>query len=123
MAEALESGHRRAVIVVDNLDRVDPADARAIWSTLQTFLQDRQSGSEVWLKKLWVIVPYDCEGMKKIWERTDDNGKASTTPPPGTETPQVSTDPSAAVSFMDKCFQLRFEVPPPVAFELVSILE
>ena len=114
MAEALELDQRRVVIVVDNLDRVDPADARAIWSTLQTFLQDRQAGSEAWLKKLWVIVPYDREGMEKIWARTGDDGGADTPPSIDIETPQVLTDPSVAGSFMDKCFQLKFEVPPPV---------
>ena len=36
--EALQLENRKLLLVVDNLDRVQPLDALSIWSTLQTFL-------------------------------------------------------------------------------------
>ena len=98
MCEALPgNSSKKAVIVLDNLDRVDVKDALSIWSTLQTFLQDRSEVTEPWFKKLWVIVPYDPKGLQKIWENGADQNQSS-----------------VADSFIDKSFQLRFEVPPLV---------
>jgi len=84
---------KRLLIIIDNLDRVAPKDTLKIWSTLQTFLQERNPSGKVRpnYDKLWIIVPYDPEGLKKVWENhTENNG---------------------AKSFFDKCFQLRLEVP------------
>ncbi|NOY72247.1 MAG: hypothetical protein GXP14_07695 [Gammaproteobacteria bacterium] len=103
MRDALPDGTDRLfVLVIDNLDRIDQKEALIIWSTLQTFLQDRSSDIEKWFEKLWIIVPYDPSGLRKIWDgssvqKTSDN------------TGKVVSD-----SFIDKSFQLRFEVPPPV---------
>jgi KAP family P-loop domain len=93
--QALAGRARKLVIVVDNLDRVAPDDARLIWSTLQTFFGPADL-SQDWRQQMWLLVPYDRDGMGRIWEL--DTGR-------GTET---------AVSFMEKTFQIRFEVPPPV---------
>jgi hypothetical protein len=40
--EALEPEDHKLLIVVDNLDRVEPSDALSIWSTLQTFLGHKE---------------------------------------------------------------------------------
>ncbi|MCK5491252.1 MAG: hypothetical protein KAI67_05415, partial [Candidatus Pacebacteria bacterium] len=91
---------KKFVIVIDNLDRVDSEDALKIWSTLQTFLQQRgkPTKTKVWFKKIWIIVPVDPEGLSRIWKDKND-GKPSE---------------EYSKSFFDKCFQLRLEVPKPI---------
>ena len=46
LENALADQERRLVIVIDNLDRVDPPDAKEIWSTLQTFFASAPCPSE-----------------------------------------------------------------------------
>ena len=68
MRDALpDTSERKAVIVLDNLDRADPKHALSIWATPQTFLQDRSTKPESWFKRLWIIVPYDPTGLRKLW--------------------------------------------------------
>jgi hypothetical protein len=109
-----ESSQRQTVIVLDNLDRVDPKDARSIWATLQTFLQERSTKTEQWFKKLWIIVPYDPSGLRQLWANRgvaeEDYDKKRNVPATDWET----AEQDVSVSFIDKSFLLRFEVPPPV---------
>lgn len=99
MKEALGGNvQRRVVLVLDNLDRVEPKDALEIWSTLQTFLQHHQRRAEAWFKQLWVWVPFDPIGIRKIWSEGGNESDAH----------DVSS------SFLDKSFQIRFSVPPLV---------
>ena len=97
LKEALADDELRHVaVVVDNLDRVDAADALSIWSTLQTFVKQSHFDPRPWLNRFWIIVVYDREGIRKLWERQQaDNSETSS-------------------AFLDKSFQVRFEVPPPV---------
>jgi len=99
MDEALSPAGRRILLVLDNLDRVDASDARSILSTLQTFLQDSHSRTKQWFKRLWVLIPYDPEGIKRLWQSDRDGA-------PRAENP--------ARRFIEKRFQVRFEVPPLV---------
>lgn len=87
----------RSVVVIDNLDRVDPDHAKNIWSTLQTFFQKRSNGSVGlnWSDKLWFVIPFDRDGFIKIWSAT-------------------GTSNETATSFLRKCFQLIADVPQPV---------
>lgn len=89
------NNYSKALIVIDNLDRVDADQAKSIWSTLQTFFQNRSLSNAVanLQNKIWFIVPYDRDGFSAIW----DKDKAET-----------------AASFLDKCFQVRVEVPQPI---------
>ena|GEM_PF-2530656 len=98
-----DNGSAKLLIVVDNLDRVDAADSLKVWSTLQTFLQRKNPTNNKcsWHEKIWVLVPYDEEGLAKLWD--NKLGEAS-----------VEADDSCAKSFFDKCFQLRIEVPKPI---------
>lgn len=96
---------RRTMIVLDNLDRVDHKDALSIWTTLQTFLQDRHTNPEPWCNKIWIIVPYDPSGLRKLWDTRVFNKNSSS---------ENVVDKIVSDSFIDKIFQLRFEVPPPV---------
>ena len=89
-----QSDFEKLLIIIDNLDRVDSEAALNIWSTLQIFLQERNDYDSTIrnFDKVWIIVPYDSNGLQKIW---GDNGDISK-------------------SFIDKSFQLRVDVPKPI---------
>lgn len=93
MEDALADSSHRLILVIDNLDRIDGAEALMIWSTLQTFLQHDAHGSS-WLDRLWVIMPFDSGSISKLWQGTDTSGNG------------------LSASFLDKTFQVRFDVPP-----------
>ena len=93
--EALEQKNRKLLIVVDNLDRVEPSDALSIWSTLQTFLGHRDYQRPDWIEQLWVLIPYDDRAILRLWDRSGNKDNSL-----------------LAASFLDKTFQLRFRVPP-----------
>ncbi|MYG36047.1 MAG: hypothetical protein F4205_11195 [Gemmatimonadetes bacterium] len=95
---------KTVVIVLDNLDRVAPEDALNIWSTLQTFIQSRNSEASEWFKRLWIVVPYDKTGLSGLWSARHATSSSEE---------EQTADPIAE-SFLDKSFQIRFEVPPPV---------
>ncbi len=107
--EALEEHtKRKVVLVIDNLDRVDPKAALSNWSTLQTFLQDRKINTEEWFKRLWIIVPYDPSGLRQLWAN---------------RSVEEDTKQELPVSFIDKSFQVRFQVPPLVLSKWKMYLE
>lgn len=181
-ADAAKYARRRVVLILDNLDRVDAADALTIWSTLQTFLGNPKAHEQEWFKHLWVVVLYDPRGISALWDkeekqagagaaRAGDAGRQQQPSPEDAEGrgraqgeaarqgegedadaarddgaggPEVSAgkpaaapaaagsaaaagaaEPAAgapapdstATSFIDKSFQVRFEVPPPVLSE------
>ncbi|MGJ8620335.1 MAG: P-loop NTPase fold protein [Methylophilaceae bacterium] len=89
-----------AVIVIDNLDRVDPDHADRLWSTLQTFFQHRNTDRlevDSWIKSLWFIVPYDRDAMSHSWDKGSKTNSSE-----------------RSNSFFNKCFQLIVQVPAPV---------
>lgn len=102
MAEALPNNtNRKIIIVLDNIDRIDSNDALELLATLQTYLQFPLSRKKDWIKNLWTIIPYDIDGIRSIWNNqnlspNDANNLSS----------------ELASSFLDKRFQIRFEVPP-----------
>jgi energy-coupling factor transporter ATP-binding protein EcfA2 len=92
-------GSRKLMIVIDNLDRVDHADARTIWATMQTFFERSSTESqEEYKARVWLLVPFDLDGMARIWSPDEDQ----------------KVDRTIANSFKDKAFQIAFHVPPPV---------
>ena len=97
--DALKPAKRKLLLVVDNLDRVEPSDALSIWSTMQTFLGHTDYQRPDWIGRLWVLIPYDGNAILRLWSDSDSD---ATKP----------ADASMATSFMDKTFQLRFKVPP-----------
>ena len=109
MSEALsnDGGKRQAILVLDNLDRVDEKDARAIWSTLQPFLQDSTYDTDKPYRQPWIIVPYDPVGIQQLWKKREMNNSA-------TDKENKETAAEVASSFLDKSFLMRFEVPPLV---------
>jgi hypothetical protein len=117
---------RRLVIVLDNLDRVDAQDALAIWATLQTFTKFGHRPGPSSVSQLWLVVPYDSDGLRALWrptaltvENTGAHSKSSEREHPQQKTadgPFAGGDVAhkVAESFIDKSFQIRFELPPPV---------
>jgi len=108
----------RVIIVVDNLDRIDTQHAATIWSTLQTFFQHRniQNGSQAeWVKNLWFLVPYDREGLSRIWDskfQGDNDGSVLESLANDDKNNKITSDISK--SFLSKNFQVVAEVPTPV---------
>lgn len=91
-------GFKNIICVIDNLDRINEDDALKIWSTLQIFIQEKNPTlpKQENKQKLWILVPYDESGLKKLWDK--NSGK---------------TD-SIAKNFLNKSFQLRIDVPQQV---------
>ena len=117
MKDALgDSSGRQLVIVVDNLDRVAPEDARAIWTTLQTFLHHSYDSEPCWLRQLWVILPYDRNAIERLWgsrtrgTRSTSQVRDHDVAAPTTRAPQQER----AEPFIEKTVQLRFAVPVPL---------
>ena len=110
---------KKALIVVDNLDRVEPEHALAIWSILQTFFQHRSrqeddSGNN-WRSKLWFLIPYDREGLSKVWDRSNSQSDTAESLQESTANAvNLSYEKELASSFLEKCFQIVAEVPEPV---------
>lgn len=96
-----EEKKRRLVIIIDNLDRVEPKRALAMWATLQTFFEckSRRDESE-WWDRLCFIAPFDSEAIQKLLSHAS--------PDQGHEREN---------SFIDKSFATRFRVPPIVLTE------
>ena len=97
--EALKQKNRKLLIVIDNLDRVQPSDALSIWSTLQTFLGHSDYERADWIDRLWLLIPYDRNAILRLWGTSGIDS-------------EEDTDLAPAASFLDKTFQLRFEAPP-----------
>ena len=96
-SDGLRDPERRLVLVIDNLDRVAPGDALAIWSALQTFVQHGAAERPAWARRLWIVIPFDQVGISRLWANDGQGPDAAAT---------VS-------SFLDKTFQIRFQIPPP----------
>ncbi|MCD6298068.1 MAG: hypothetical protein J7M30_13035 [Deltaproteobacteria bacterium] len=91
---ALENCERKLVIVVDNLDRVEPDTALTMWGTMHTFLETNNSQENKIAERIWIIVPYDSSSIGKLWE---DKHKGMSR------------------AFKEKTFQSRYRVALPLA--------
>lgn len=119
--EAITPDFDQIVMVIDNLDRINPKDALRGWSTLQTFVQRKNPLGE--RKKgiaKWIIVPYAEEGFGRVWDDRlgDTNVSRENKKEEGAEENQEtfelngeSRGAKRLASFMDKTFDLRIHVP------------
>lgn len=104
LGETPEKKYQKAIIVIDNLDRVGAEHAAAIWSTLQTFFQHRSKTNKNnpdWMDRLWFLVPYDRDGLARIWDKNINESNNDS----------IS---ELSKSFLSKNFQVITEVPTPV---------
>lgn len=122
---------KKFIIVIDNLDRIDHDDAKKIWSTLQIFLQHRNpvSNSEAaeFYKNLWIIIPYDHSSLIKIWgsqansEFIDSN--LNNLQPTTDQELRKESNLNINDSFLEKCFQIRIDIPNMTMNDWVNIAE
>lgn len=109
LSDGLSQSERRLVVAVDNLDRIDAHEALTIWSTMRTFFELNGPTDTEWLRRFWLLVPYDKQSLRRLWrtELEDEQGDDT-----GIESTKQRAD--AAEAFIDKSFQVRFRVSPPV---------
>lgn len=115
---------KRAVIVIDNLDRLDADKARHAWSSLQAFFQYRsvsQGTHDDWIQRIWFLVPYDRDGMIALWPDNDGANFDSTSDPNGVGKKIKKNRITNA--FFDKCFQVTAEVPEMILSAWPAYLE
>ena len=108
LEEALKSEAHKVVIIVDNLDRIPEDFARSMWSTMRTFLEHGEYQRKEWFSRIWVVVPYAIQSLRKTlgaYSESKDKSQGS-----GNE--DHETD--GVFSFIDKVFQIHFYVSPPV---------
>jgi energy-coupling factor transporter ATP-binding protein EcfA2 len=86
---------RRLVLAIDNLDRVGITEGLSVWATMRAFLEVPRKDQE-WLKRLWVLVPYDHDGIARLWRGENSDAE------------------QLAAPFLEKTFQVRFRIPRPV---------
>ncbi len=116
----LESKYsKKLVLVIDNLDRIDKEESMDIWATMRSFYEirkkmklcdDRYSCDEetcvredrekrnCWLKRLWLVVPFDYDAIDRMWKEENQN-KANET---------------IACAFTKKTFQVTYNVATPI---------
>lgn len=96
---AADSAGRRLVIIVDNLDRLPPDEALALWATIRSFFLGVDDGGERLPRAAGpaVLVPIDPSAPSRI--HGADGGV---------------NDQVLSQSFIEKTFDLVFHVPPPV---------
>lgn len=107
MEDYLADADRRLVIVLDNLDRLPHDRAVSLWSTLRVFMDCWESERHNWASRTWLLVPYDRPAVQRLWEtdtQEDDNSVD--------HEDEFVTPPGTPAAFLDKTFQIRFEVPP-----------
>ncbi|UAA39312.1 hypothetical protein KIH87_02810 [Paraneptunicella aestuarii] len=123
--------YTRVILVIDNLDRIDAEHAKNIWITLQTFFQHRSGNVNAqdsdWLDRVWFIVPFDRDGLSKIWDgnsphpqvvlsNKDEFGLQATYD-------YSNTRAQLADSYIDKCFQIVVEVPQAIPNNWIGYLK
>jgi len=107
ISDVLQDNKRKLIIVIDNLDRIDPGNALSIWATMRTFFDLTPDSGEGWQKRLWLIVPFDTSALNRLWNYEADK----------------SITKELVHAFADKSFQVRFDVAPPVLSTWKAFLE
>ena len=102
MREAADGGHR-LVILIDNLDRVAEEEALGMWATIRSFFLASHETEDVTYESFHptVILPIDRHAVETLFGASEDKGGR-----------KEARD--RARSFMDKTFDVTFEVTEPV---------
>jgi hypothetical protein len=98
MREAAENNHR-LIILIDNLDRVAEPEALQMWATIRSFFLASHETEDVKHEPFHptVILPLDRHAIEELFAGSDGHGGRD-----------------RARSFMDKTFDVTFEVTEPV---------
>lgn len=131
------SEDKKLIVVMDNIDRIDPRKTLDIWSTMRSFFD---FPNEEWVEQLWLIVPFDKKSIKELWnarktekqsaklelsaigedEDSEDGKKLESNKLQNNETSVEFTGIRKEESvelgnaFLNKTFQMSFHVPPPL---------
>lgn len=98
IVEALNATGKRLTIVIDNLDRVPEEEALQIWATIRSFFSISSiPGAGVGTDPL-VLLPIDKTAVQRMFARSHGEKNA----------------PELSESFVDKTFEVTFEVTQPV---------
>lgn len=99
---------RKLVIVVDNLDRLlSSEETIKAWASMRTFFEPGSNRQPDWEKNFWLLVPFDPEALRQVWPQEEDAPQVAS---PNTRIPRDGL----LQGFIDKTFQVRFRVAPPV---------
>ena len=114
--------YNKLIIVIDNLDRLEPEQFKSVWATLQTFFQHRSSsdeGSANWINNIFFVVPYAREGIDLPLSNEVTLNAAPLIE--GTVGQNAVTVNSSGINkerslsaFKAKFFQVIIEVPPSI---------
>jgi hypothetical protein len=108
-----EDADRKLVVVIDNLDRFTPEDVYETWTNLQTFFElstSNRRGNDDLYNRFWTILPFSPEApyrLRRMLEQEEDSDGDEATVSLVPDTPPFE-------EYIDKTFQLRFRVSPPV---------
>lgn len=109
LSDGLSRSERRLIVAIDNLDRIDAEEALTIWSTMRTFFELGSPERSEWLDRFWLLVPYDKQSLRRLWRAELSDQQTG-----NAKRRAVMERPDAAQAFIDKSFQIRFRVSPPV---------
>jgi len=99
----------KLVIVVDNLDRLEPDEAIDFWASLRIFFEHNIGNPPSWFRDFWLVIPIDIATIENYWKKqmkidfnmnNNDNN--------------VMQMKDNAQSFIDKTFQAVFSVRVPI---------
>lgn len=99
MQDATKDG-KRFIFVIDNLDRIDETDALQIWATIRGFflaINEDITADAGAAYQPTVVLPIDRSSLKRLFDAADSKDVER-----------------VLASFIDKTFDMSFEVPPPV---------
>lgn len=101
------TGNRRFVILIDNLDRIAEREALQMWATIRSFFLASHQTEDFKHESFHptVILPIDRHAIEQMFRLTEDAD--------GTD---------RARSFIDKTFDVTFEVTPPVGSDWRAFL-
>lgn len=100
LMKAVKAGGRRLVIVIDNMDRVDEKEAMRIWANARSFFLSAHDDNHIEAEPYHptVILPVDAESIEQMFAVDSDKDQG----------------PRLARSFINKTFDVTFDVPSPV---------
>src|SRR5690606_28757267 len=64
----------RVVIIIDNIDRIPPSQARDFWSTMQTFFADGGGLRRPANRKYWLVAPFSIEALSFVFAESGSIG-------------------------------------------------
>ncbi len=93
--------NRNFIFVIDNLDRLPEAEALSLWATIRSLFLgagSNRNGKIAPTEALSIILPVDIDAITRMFAVSNDPQKTE----------------RLVQSFMDKTFDLVFNVPPPI---------